>query len=336
MISRCAKRLKLSAKLAAGVVAITPAMLFAAQVPDTAAHNNARKALAAQDYKGVITAYSGYSELTPIANYRLAIAMSKTGDSVKAYELYLAAINADPKGTFASSPQRLQSFKEGLLAACEEDGAPACKRPEKPVQALAEVAAPIAVVKPQPIQEQAEPKANIPLPLANATATTTPSVVVPAMVVAQPPPSTPVDVAPGVATGTPSAVYEVETAYFLLGAALLLTVLTILAFKLKRKPAPDAVTNLLEATQNLHQVVKSHLAMLPENALLHQKLKALEPLLEQEVGRAYLAKFNDPSKLVAKDAIAHEMQERYKGKPILISQASPDEVTALFQRSRWN
>lgn len=324
------------------VVLLTGAFSFQAWAtqPNNDAHNAARKALAAQDYMGVIAAYKGHDDLTPIALYRLSIAHAKTGDPTKAHSLLNAAMVDDPSGSFASSPQRLQTHAESVLQACLKIGLAGCnpavtELADKPESNAGDIPLPpptpsaqqgtvldtgnspatAALLADSPAQETDQtlaPSAAGPLPA-------------PVMAPAEPPQAAPSQQA-----------NENDFWPYVYGAVVAaLLVLIALSMFARHARNQSSKQRFFIVSQDLHRAIQVQLSVLPEQSVLAQRLKGLVPLLEQEIGREYLAQSGDPSKLTPNDAVLHKMRERFQGKPVLISQASPEEVVALFQCNRW-
>ena len=337
-----------------GSALATPGFLAAAQ-PNPATHNAARRALAEQDYLGVINAYKGFTDLTPAANYRLSIAFAKTGDPVKAYSLLKQAIAEDPKGTFASSQQRLQAFTESLLLACESTGAFGCVEPETTATQPNSTRSmePAAIAAPQPIGASVDASLLMPspgpvtAPAASVSDPITPVSVgsAPANTAATPHPAATIPIH----TEPTQMLFDSPSMTAIAVASLLGLMGAIVAVRTKKKckpapfwqteppiPANEPTIDTLEVTQSLHQAVQRQLQLLPQTHILSYRLQAILPLIEQEVGRAHLAKHGDASKLTSTDACVHQLRERHGGKPILISQATPEEVGALFQSVRWD
>ena len=314
-------------QLGAAAIAFSAVTAIAAEASLATAHNAARQALASQNYAAVISAYDGILNLTPAAKYRLAIAHSRTGDPVKAHLLLRDALADDPKGTFASSPQRLQTFADSLLLACEEMAFPGCQKPEPPAQSSEPERSASSAESAPPGADSASPDVSTgssistPAPPAVDTA---PPVVAP---IANADVAHPVEQAESQSAASwTMAVATVASVFFLT-----LFVLVIRARKVKNK-LPDGLASL----QSLHSAAKKQLEVLPPSCALAQSLQNLMPHLEREVGRAFLTKNGDPSRLTRSDAAVHAVRERFKGRPISVADATPEEVAALFQSVRWN
>jgi hypothetical protein len=87
------------------------------ELPETApAVTAARQALERRDYARVIAIYRPYDVNALAANslYRLAIAYQKTGEFDLANVMLKRATTLNPKGTFASSPERLAVLRQDI------------------------------------------------------------------------------------------------------------------------------------------------------------------------------------------------------------------------------
>jgi tetratricopeptide (TPR) repeat protein len=76
----------------------------------------ARKALESKQYADVVKAYEGIEKgsLSDQAFYRLAIAQQRLGNAQEAKKALNLALGLNPKGSFASSPERLTSLQKDI------------------------------------------------------------------------------------------------------------------------------------------------------------------------------------------------------------------------------
>lgn len=304
-------------RLIAALATSVPLLSSAAQ-PSAAVNEAAKRALASQDYPRVVNTYANYTDLPPIALYRLSIAHAKMGDPVKAFELLEFARQGAPSGSFASNPQRLQSFTQGLLADCEALGAIGC------TPASARPSAPSAST---PVATSTAPAPTAVADVAQATSA---------------PPSTPTlaTAAPTTASAlsTPAADTSVSSASnhneLAIKFALGLIGLIALVGYWRSSRCPRKAKRSDTLAQH-YASTKAVLASTNIHSPLHAAMAGTLALLEQEIGREFLSQNGDSSKLTSTDSQQHSIRKKFDGKPILISQASPEEVTALFQGVRW-
>lgn len=134
-------------KLVAGLAAVFLICGHAwAAVTIELADGRARQALELKQYSEVVRVYSDVQQnnLKDQSHYRLAIAQQRLGNNADAEKSLSSALKINPKGTFASSPERIIQLQKAI-----SDGLMASAKPVGPADApLAPVPAPAAIVEP--------------------------------------------------------------------------------------------------------------------------------------------------------------------------------------------
>lgn len=290
----------------------------------------ARVALARGDYQGVVEAYSSRPDtsLNDKALYRLSIALHKLGVSKAAAALLARAEMINPKGTFASSPERLKSWKKEIndaAAAATSDskelaipswpggvttGTPVAAAPDVPptslpaVSLVAPVSAPAAAASEAVVQAQ--------------------KVVTPKVVASSD---------------------RLDPRILPIAVAFPLILVTLLGwYLLRRQKASPAVLERVRQAQLQGQleVVRDEMADLigrlvagkAENTEIFGSLRAVMPVIEREIGRARYMATTDDGLLAHDDAEAAKLMERLNKAPLKLSETSGSDVAALFQSVR--
>ncbi len=288
----------------------------------------AREALARGDYQAVVAAYPSHADryLNDKALYRLSIALHKLGQSKAAAALLARAEMINPKGTFASTPDRLKSWKQEINAAAAVTAE---------AKDLAIPSWPGGVTTGSPVAAVAvAPPAELPAlsPVAPASAPTAAASEAAAQVQKQ--------VVPKVVASSDRLDPRI-----LIAVALPLTLIILLSWYVlrRRKPSPAALERVRQAQlQGQLEVVRDEMADLigrlvsgkAENTELFGSLRAVMPVIEREIGRARYMATADDGLLAHDDAEAAKLMERLNKAPLKLSETSGTDVAALFQSVR--
>lgn len=289
---------------------------------------SARKALAQGEYARVVDLYapllaSGRT-LADMSHYRLAIAMQKQGDAPAAWKHLRLALDANPQGSFASSPGRLADLRSSIVASCEKLGRPGCEEPAAP-PALADT-------DPSATAAKAAASASMPSAAPQAPREGTTATIAPASALN--------------ALGAPAAIVPHETvqanglaqwAWHL--ATLLVAVATLLtsgwiAWRNYRRDR--RIPEGLDSVEGLRDNVAAFLAGLHatqrgRDSALYLPLANLLPLLEREAGRTLYRATGSTKALTAADLKAVEMNNQLSLRPLDVFTASPQEIEAHFR-----
>lgn len=297
---------------------------------------SARRALQAGDYKRVIAVYAAPlaagTSLADMAHYRLAIALSKTGEPLRAWGHLQQALRITPEGSFASTPARLADLRASIQAACEQHGKPGCEAEPAPGRADSRTHGEGAAQTAAPAQPAA---AETPAAVAVTPASA------PALVAA------PIQhAAPAVATSHTPPVASAERepqggalrwefgALIALSAATLLVVLWC-AMRIWRRER--RIPEGLGSVEALRDNVASFLASLETSergreSQLHAPLRALLPLLEREAGRTLYRRSGSTRALTITDKRAVEIAKLLTRRPTDVLSATAHDIEAQFRR----
>ena len=266
----------------------------------------------------------------------MAIANQKEGQTELAQSFLRQALVLNPKGSFASSPERLNAFKAELSA--------------KPAAAVAAVTPPaVAASEAAPTSVALADVAPAVMPAVSVAAATPTQVVEVAIPLAPP-----VVVEPQVRADKPSM--SVGWREILLFVASLMVASLISSFllalinrrmELKRKakvavlagseePAsatnPDPLLTLVrDESARLMQQLESGNATDSE---LYAALAKLLPVIEREAGRARYRTTGEAQALAQDDQQAVAALRQLEKVPLRLSEARPGDVAALFQSAR--
>lgn len=272
-------------------------------------HAQARKALAGQNYQGVIEAYAGQSDLPPAANYRLAIAYLRSGDANQASTFLNRAIEQDRSASFASTPQKVADLQR------EIDQQIKLAQSQAPSQSTATIATLAAQSSPATVTPTAAPE-----PTATAAVTS----------VAQP--------------NEKGHSREAPDNFVALGAGALLTLLTLLALiffgatKARQRSAraflgPAGLGDLGKALQ-AHKAITTLADSLDATSTLRHQLLATLPLLERHIGRQHLVETGSSEKMTPSDLTVYDITVRTAGTGATLADLTPQQVQAIFQCPR--
>lgn len=263
----------------------------------------ARQALASNNYGAVVAAYAGAEQtsLSDVALYRLAIAEFKLGRPVPATELFARALALNPSGTFASSPERLQSWKLTFAQAATQKVSSSDPVPSD--SPLAPVISPHSSAK-----TQSTKTLDSVAPLEKPNEQTQ---------------------AIGFRVLLVFSVFVLFVIFF-----------AFPYFKSGRRyvsfvHSSDGLLDkqLVAARDAMGALLKSIEAGQGQGTELYAILKQTLPVIEREVGRHRYFAFHDDGSLQVDDADVLRSIERLKKQPMRLSNARGVDVAALFQAS---
>jgi len=274
--------------------------------PTEEMHAQARKALAAQNYQGVIEAYAGQSDLPPAGNYRLAIAYLRSGDANQASTFLNRAIEQDRSASFASTPQKVADLQR------EIDQQIKLAQSQAPSQSTATIA---------PLAAQSSPATVTPTAASEPTATAA------VTSVAQP--------------NEKGHSREAPDNFIALGAGALLTLLALIFFgatKARQRSAraflgPAGLGDLGKALQ-AHNAITTLANSLDATSTLRHQLLATLPLLERHIGRQHLVETGSSEKMTPSDLTVYDITVRTAGTGATLADLTPQQVQAIFQCPR--
>lgn len=330
------------------LLAILPASAAFAQQP--AADEAARKALAAGEHAKVIAAYEpdlkAGATLSDMAQYRLAIAYNRLGDAPRASAALRAALAANPQGTFATSPARLQQLQASITEACAKAEPPGCAaQADSARSSAAAPAAPSGAAKAatEPAaatdgDAAATPRAGDQLPGAGQGPR---GQIAPEMSASQgaasgeatlktPPLNAP---AAKVTSAAAFGFEQQDVAAYLVIPLAVLALAGLIAFAVTRRRQAPQWQPLVDLRDRTEAVIRSleQSPVGPQTAV-YQALQQLLPLLEREVGRSHWRAGAPAARLVPADRELVEAAARLSREPLDALKATPEAVRALFQR----
>lgn len=329
------------------LLAILPASAAFAQQP--AADEAARKALAAGEHAKVIAAYEpelkAGATLSDMAQYRLAIAYNRMGDAPRASAALRAALAANPQGSFATNPARLQQLQASIAEACAKAEPPGCAAQADSAQSSAAApAAPSGAAKAatEPAaatdgDSAATPRAGEPLPGAGQGPT---GQIAPEMSASQGAASgeaalkTSLNAAAAKAADAWAFEFEgQDVAAYLVIPLAVLALAGLIAFAVTRRRRAPQWQPLVDLRDRTEAVIRSleQSPVGPQTAV-YQALQQLLPLLEREVGRSQWRAGAPAARLVPADRELVEAAARLSREPLDALKATPEAVRALFQR----
>lgn len=296
------------------------------------ADGTARKALELKQYTEVLRAYSGIApqDLNDQSFYRLAIAQQRLGNAADARNSLAMALKLNPKGSFASSPERLAQLQtainDGLAASATIEPAKAELPAPTPAAAASSVVTPPPSSSPNVQVSDVKP-VSIPMVPDRSQKTLNSG-----------------DIAPVIWL----------TAIFLI--LLLVSFVAGLAISSARKlkamrvtaenslavnkslskqieglminhakPVSD-VGNLVALREEVLKVRRLIAAAGTENSALDKALEKLEPMVVMEIGRNHFRSNRDPASLTTADQMSLESVAKLEPAAMLLDAADPEAV----------
>lgn len=284
----------------------------------------ARKSLELKQYSSVVEAYR---ELDPLllndqALYRLAIAQQKLDNPIEAQKALSLALEKNPKGSFASSQERLATLKDEIVKG---------------------IAQKTVSPKPMVMDPVVNASALPPLPgAANDSKAADSSVVVSPVAASQDKPVTDSPVKPAVNVGAPSSAVvqitksveasgsefrlDVTAALVLLGGVLVLAICIGNKWSPFAKPAPSNIAELVALRDSVKKT-KLLIEMAGNTSTeLYKALEKLEPVVIKEIGRIAYRASRDENLLVRTDQQLLQSLSTLQSAPMLLAGADPEQV----------
>lgn len=307
----------------------------------------ARKALELKQYAAVVKAYEvvDVKELNDVAHYRLAIAQQRLGKTDEARKALGQALKLNPKGTFASSPERLAQLTQAITLNIVQQ--------TFPQQVLPEPSDPV-MVNPSVLTDTPPSKA-----LSTLDETVPTMVDAPPGATASPAPAASAVVMRPAALGASAQETAIFTTTYSGGLlALLVTVTLALVLKLQRVRAQNkrlenerrGELEVLSRYKRVNQIRSesdvADLVVLRDevikimgliktagttDSLLFSALDNLQPLVEMEIGRNHFRMSRDPSVLVPADQGVLATVEHLQGAPMNLDGVDSEEVLRWFR-----
>lgn len=300
---------------------------------DASTDNAARTALAQGEYARVIEVYQPLiavgKPLSDVAHYRLAIAGSRLGLALDAWNHLSAALTLNSQGTFATSPSRLADLRTTILTGCEKQGMPQCKEALAVPGATHEPTAfPAAAVVGETGAVAAPAAAASALALPASAAAFQPGSELALSPVHAEPAAAPTAHEAPAESGKETAVLQIS----LQGLLLLQVGWIACRVYLRDRRMPAGIVGVEALRENVASFLHRLSSAGGQNTLLYRHLDALLPLLEREAGRTLYRATGKAQRLVDEDRKSVELTARLTAAPLDVLHASAQDIQALFQR----
>lgn len=294
------------------------------------ADGTARKALELKQYTEVLRAYSGIApqDLNDQSFYRLAIAQQRLGNAADARNSLAMALKLNPKGSFASSPERLAQLQtainDGLAASATIEPAKAELPAPTPAAAASSVVAPLPSSTPNVQVPDVKP---VSIPMVPDRSQKTPNsgdiasdIWLTALILLV------VSFVAGLAISTAMKLKAMRVT-----AENSLAVNKSLSRQIEglminhAKPVSD-VGNLVALREEVLKVRRLIAAAGTENSALDKALEKLEPLVVMEIGRNHFRSNRDPASLTPADQMSLESVAKLEPAAMRLDAADPEAV----------